>query len=100
METKTSTELAELYGLKSSVAFNKLLVRCGILVEGARGYVLAEHLRGRGYACAVTQRFFLPSGVRASRKRGAWTPDGCELIRAHLLRLGICPASERKSLFT
>lgn len=100
METMTSTQMADLYGLKSSVAFNKLLVRCGILIDTVKGYVLAYHLRGRGYACAVTQWFFLPNGTKASKKRGAWTDRGCQLIHDHLQRLGIHPVSEQRDLFT
>lgn len=99
METMTSTQMADLYGLKSSIAFNKLMVRCGILVDTVKGYVLAESFRGQGYTTAVTQWFFLPNGAKASKKRGAWTEKGCQLIHDRLQRLGILPLDEQHDLF-
>ena len=95
----TSTQMADLYGLKSSIAFNKLMARCGILVNTVKGYVLAESFRGQGYMTAVTQWFFLPNGGKASKKRGAWTEKGCQLIHDRLQRLGILPLDEQHDLF-
>ena len=99
MQTMTSTQMAALYGLKSSFAFNKLMVRCGILVHTTTGYVLAEALRGQGYVTTVTSWFFLPSGIKASKKKAAWTGKGRLLIQRHLRRLGIVPPSEQATLF-
>lgn len=99
METMTSTQMANLYGLKSSVAFNKLMVRCGILVETEKGCVLASHLRGQDYVTVVTQWFFLPNGMKASKKRAAWTGKGRLFIQRHLRRIGIVPKDEQRDIF-
>ena len=95
----TSTQMAKLYGLKSPIAFNKLMVECGILINTTKGYVLAQQLRGRGYVTAITAWFFLPSGIKASKKKSAWTESGQQLIRRHLRRLGIVPTEEQPDLF-
>lgn len=100
MESLTSTQMAQRYGLKSSVAFNKLMCQCGILVDTSKGYVLATHLRDQGLVTAVTAWFFLPSGIKASKKRAAWTQKGQQLIHAHLMRLGIVPLDEQRDLFS
>lgn len=99
METMTSAQMARLYGLKSSVAFNKLMCQCGILVDTNEGYVLSEKLRGQGYVTTVTSWFFLPSGIKASKKRAAWTGKGRLFIQRHLHRLGIVPPEEQPTLF-
>ena len=96
----TATQMASLYGLKSSIAFNKLMVKCGILVDSNKGYVLAEQLRNKGLVAPVTAWFFLPSGIKASKKRAAWTEKGQQMIRQHLFRLGIVPPAEQTDLFS
>ncbi len=100
MNNKTSSQMAELYGLPSSTAFNKLLARCGILIHNEKGYVIAETLSGQGYATTVTCWFFLPSGQKASKKRAAWTEKGQALIHQRLGRLGIVPKDQQRKLFT
>ena len=99
METMTSTQMAQLYGLPSSTAFNMLLLRCGILIHTNDGFVLSENLRGQGYTTNVTSWFFLPSGIKASKKRAAWTGKGRLFIQRHLHRLGIVPPEEQPTLF-
>ena len=99
METMTSKQMAELYGLKSSTAFNNLMKRCGILHHTDKGYVLAPALRNQGFDTAITEWFYLPNGFKASKKRAAWTPKGRLFIQRHLHRLGIMPPAEQTSLF-
>ena len=96
----TSSQMDDLFVLKSSTAFNKLMVRCGILQHTDKGYVLAPTLRNQGYDTAVTAWFFLPNGAKASKKRAAWTPKGRLLIQRHLHRLGIMPPAEQTALFS
>ena len=99
METKNATQMANLYGLKSSVAFNKLLVKCGLLIATDKGYVLAENLRELGLTTTVEASYFLPNGIRATKKRSAWTEKGQQFIHKHLSRIGIIPVSEQRDLF-
>ena len=100
METKTSTQMATIYGMKSSIAFNKVLVKCGILKTVPGGhYVLADSLRGKGLMVAIDTHFFLPSGIRATKKKAAWTESGQQYVRQRLARLGILPAGEQVDLF-
>ena len=99
METKTATQMANLYGLKSSIAFNKLMVRCGILKDTVKGYVLADSLHGRGLIAVIDAHYFLPNGFRATKKRAAWTESGQHFIRQHLGRIGIVPVNEQQDLF-
>ena len=99
MEIKTATQMATLYGLKSSTAFNKLLTECKVLRCTNDGFVLDESLRGKGYATVISQPYFLPSGIRATKKRSAWTPEGQQFIRQRLGRIGIVPVSEQTDLF-
>ena len=101
MEIKTSAQMATIYGLKSSVAFNKLMVRCGILkaVSGGK-YVLEDNMRGWGYSTVIEVPYFLPNGIRATKKKSAWTENGQHFIRKRLGRIGIVPANERTDMFT
>lgn len=92
--------MASIYGLKSSQAFNKLMARCGVLVDTVNGYVLAEALRGRGYSVIVEVPYFLPNGIRATKKRSAWTEKGQQYIRQRLGRIGIIPADEQTDMFS
>lgn len=91
--------MADLYGMKSSVAFNKLLVSCGLLIHTAKGFVLAEALRELGLTAAVEVPYFLPNGIRASKKKSVWTEKGQQYIHKRLARIGIVPASEQRDLF-
>ena len=100
MDIKTSTEMAELYGLKSSISFNKLLAKCGLLIQTENGFVLNESLRGHGYVCVIDKAYFLPNGIRATKKKSAWTESGQQFIRQHLGRIGILPTNEQSDLFT
>lgn len=100
MENKTSTQMATIYGMKSSIAFNKVLVKCGLLVHTDNGYVLADCMRGQGYATVINASYFLPSGIRATKKKSAWTAKGQEFIRQRLGRIGIVPAKEQTDMFT
>ena len=99
METKNATQMASVYGLKSPQAFNKLLAKCGVLVESIHGYVLADNLRGRGYSTVVEEHYFLPNGFRATKKKSVWTERGQTYIRQRLGRIGIVPNSEQTGLF-
>ena len=99
MNTKTATQMATIYGLKSSVAFNKMMVRCGVLSMTSKGYVLNDSLRGRGYITVIESPYFLPNGIRATKKRAAWTESGQHFIRQHLGRIGIIPANEQADIF-
>lgn len=92
--------MARIYGLKSSVAFNKLLVKCGVLTDTNKGYVLAESLRGQGYTTVINKPYFLPNGIRATKKRSAWTESGQQFIRQRLGRNGIVPVSEQQNIFS
>ncbi len=99
MQAMTATQMAQLYGMKSSTAFNKVLVECKVLCRTNDGFVLSESLRGKGYATVISQPFFLPSGIRATKKRSAWTPEGQLFIRQRLARIGIYPAGEERDIF-
>lgn len=99
METMTATQMASLYGLPSSIAFNKLLTRCGLLTHTDKGYVLASDYQGQDLTTTVTAWYWLPSGVKASKKKAAWTVKGQQVIRQRLGRLGILPPSEQLTLF-
>lgn len=99
METKTATQMAKDYGLKSSVAFNKLLVKCGILRHTDKGYFLADGLRHLGMVDVVEVSFFMPNGFKATKKKAVWNSIGQQYIGKTLLRHGILPISERKDLF-
>lgn len=99
METKSAKQMANLYGLKSSVAFNKLLVKCGLLITTNKGYVLAENLRALGLTATVEASYFLHNGIRATKKRSAWTEKGQQFIHKRLSRIGIVPTSEQRDLF-
>lgn len=101
MENKTSTQMATIYGMKSSVAFNKVLAKCGILRAVSGGhYVLADSLRDKGLTVAIDTHFFLPSGIRATKKKSAWTDKGQRFLRQRLGRIGIVPTNERNDLFS
>ena len=99
MQTMTASQMAELYGMKSSTAFNKLLTECKVLRRTDKGFVLDESLRGKGYSIVISQPYFLPSGIRATKKRSAWTPEGQSFIRRRLGRIGIFPAGEERDIF-
>lgn len=99
MNYKSATQMAKDYGMKSSVAFNKVLVKCGVLVSTDKGYCLADGLHGRGLAAVIDVPYFLPNGLRASRKKAVWTEAGQAYLRQRLMRLGIVPTSERTDLF-
>ena len=92
--------MATVYGLKSSIAFNKLLVKCGVLkaVSGGR-YVLAEALHGQGMTTVIDTYYFLPNGIRATKKKSAWTEKGQQYVHQRLARLGILPVGEQTDLF-
>lgn len=98
-ETMTATQMAQLYGMKSSTAFNKLLTECKVLRHTDKGFILDDSLQGKGYATVISQPYFLPSGIRATKKRSAWTPEGQQFIRQRLGRIGIVPVSEQTDLF-
>lgn len=99
----SATQMAEVYGLKSAVAFNKLMVKCGILQVGAKGYVIAEKMRAKAEASTwmkpIEKPYFLPNGIRATKKVAAWTEAGQGMIRSVLLHHGIVPVAEQVSLF-
>jgi len=100
MEAKTATQMATIYGMKSSVAFNKMLVKCGLLVHTAKGYQLSGPMKGWGFTTVVEVPYFLPNGIRATKKKAAWTESGQQFIRQHLGRIGIMPVNERNDIFT
>lgn len=100
METKTATQMATIYGMKSSVTFNKVLMKCGIINHTDKGYVLDSSLRGRGYIAVVDAAYFLPNGIRATKKKAVWTEEGQQFIRQRLGRIGIVPISEQSNMFT
>lgn len=99
METMSATQMANAYGLKSSIAFNKLMVKCGVLINAGNGYTLAEALRGRGFVAVIDTHFFLPSGIKATKKKAVWTKAGQEYIKKILFHHGIVPVDEQKDLF-
>lgn len=100
MTTMTATQMATVYGLKSPQAFNKLMAKCGVLVDTVKGYVLAEALRGRGYSAVIDQPYFLPNGIRATKKKAVWTEKGQQFVRTRLGRIGITPVTEHTDIFT
>ena len=89
----TATQMAQLYGMKSSTAFNKLLTECKVLRHTDKGFILDDSLQGKGYTTVV-------SGIRASKKRSAWTSEGQQFLRQRLGRIGIFPADEQKDIFS
>ena len=95
----SATQMAGIYGLKSSVAFNKLMVKCGILNDTNKGYVLAADLRGRGLTAVITSPYFLPNGIKAFKKKAVWTEEGQTYVRKTLIHHGIAPVGEQKGLF-
>lgn len=99
METKTATQMATIYGMKSSTAFNKILVKCGLLVHTSKGYQLSVPMRGWGFTTTIEVPYFLPNGIRATKKKSAWTESGQRFIRQHLGRLGIVPVNEQTDMF-
>ena len=99
MATKSATQMATLYGLKSSVAFNKLMVNCGLLIRTDAGYYLADSLKNLGLVTVIDMPYFLPNGIRATKKKAVWTEKGQEYIRQRLGRIGIIPTSEQTDLF-
>lgn len=100
METMTATQMAKLYGMKSSTAFNKMLTKCKVLRHTDKGFILDDSLQGKGYTTVVCQPYFLPSGIRASKKRSAWTSEGQQFIRQRLGRIGIFPADKQRDIFS
>ena len=100
MEYKTATQMATIYGMKSPQAFNKLLAQCGVLTNTIKGYVLADSLRGQGYTIVIDKPYFLPNGIKATKKKSAWTESGQQFIRQRLGRLGIVPLSDQRDMFT
>lgn len=99
MATKNATQMAKLYGLKSSVAFNNLLVKCGLLIHTVKGYVLADSLRNQQLTDVAESPFFLPNGIKATKKKSVWTEKGQQYIYQRLSRIGIVPTSEQNDLF-
>lgn len=99
MDTMTATQMATVYGMKSPQAFNKLMVKCGVLVGTVKGYVLAESLRGQGYTAVVDAHYFLPNGFKATKKKAVWTEKGQQYVRQRLGRIGIVPVSEQRDIF-
>ena len=100
MDTKTATQMAGVYGMKSSVAFNKMLCKCGVLKETAKGYTLADSLHGQGYVAVIDAAYFLPNGIRATKKKAVWTEKGQQFLRQRLGRIGIVPKNEQLDMFT
>lgn len=99
MNYKSATDMARAYGLKSAVAFNKLLVRCGVLLHTDNGYQLANGLRQQGLVAAVDVQYFLPNGMRATKKKAVWTEAGQAYLHRRLGTIGIMPVSETQDLF-
>lgn len=91
--------MAMLYGMKSAIAFNKLLVKCGLLQDTSKGYVLAERLRNLGLTAVIDSPFRLPNGVNAIYKKAVWTARGQEYVRRCLGHFGIWPVGEQRDLF-
>lgn len=100
MTTMTATQMATVYGLKSPQAFNKLMEKCGVLVKNDNGYFLTEHLHGCGYTAVIDQPYFLPNGIRTTKKKAVWTEKGQQFVRARLGRFGITPVNEHTDIFT
>ncbi len=100
MEAKTATQMATIYGMKSSVAFNKMLVKCGLLIHTSKGYQLSVPMRGWGFTTVIEVPYFLPNGIRTTKKRAAWTESGQQFIHKRLGRIGIMPVNERNDIFT
>ena len=99
METMTATQMANVYGLKSAQAFNKLMEKCHVLRSTDKGYVLADDLKGMGLVVAIDAHYFLPNGFRATKKKAVWTEKGQAFIRQRLGRIGIVPANEQTDIF-
>lgn len=99
MAIMSATQMANLYGMKSSVAFNKLLVNCGLLIHTSAGYCLANDLKDQGMVAVIDAPYFLPNGIKATKKKAVWTEKGQEYIHQRLGRIGIVPASEQRDLF-
>ena len=99
MTYKSATQMAKDYGMKSPVAFNKVLEKCGVLVYTNKGYCLADDLHGRGLAAVIDVPYFLPNGLRVSKKKAVWTEQGQRYLHQRLSRLGIVPTSEKRDLF-
>lgn len=99
MATKSATQMANLYGMKSSVAFNKVLVNCGLLVDTNAGYCLADSLKNLGLVAVIDYSYFLPNGIKATKKKAVWTEKGQEYIRQRLGRIGIVPTTDQLDLF-
>ena len=91
--------MADLYGMKSSVSFNKLLVNCGLLIHTSAGYCLADSLKNLGLVAIIDAPYFLPNGIKATKKKAVWTEKGQEYIHQRLGRIGIVPTSEQRDLF-
>lgn len=100
METKTASQMATIYGLKSSIAFNKMLVKCGLLTKTDKGYILSKPMQGWGFTTVIEVPYFLPNGFRATKKKSVWTESGQHFIYQHLARIGILPVSEQRDMFT
>lgn len=100
METKSATQMATIYGMKSSTAFNKMLEKCGIINHTSKGYVLDNSLRGCGYIAIIDKAYFLPNGIRATKKKAVWTEKGQQFIRQRLGRIGIVPVNEQTDMFS
>lgn len=96
----TATQMATVYGLKSPQAFNKLMVKCGVLKHNDNGYCLADNLQGQGLVAAIDHYYFLPSGFKASKKQAVWTEKGQAFVRHRLGRIGIVPVGEQIDIFT
>ena len=93
--------MATAYGMKSSVAFNKILVKCGILKKCAGGsYSLSEDYHSQGLSAVIEVPYFLPNGIKAFKKKSVWTEKGQDCIRKKFTRLGICLKSEQIDLFS
>lgn len=99
-QTMTATQMAELYGMKSSIAFNKVLTECKVLRHTDKGFVLDDSLQGKGYTTAVSRPCFLPNGFCVEKKKSVWTEKGQAYIRLRLGRIGIVPVSEQKDMFS
>lgn len=99
METKSASQMATIYGLKSPQAFNKLLTKCCVLKATDKGYVLSEELRGKGYTAVVEASYFLPNGFKGTSKRMVWTELGQNYVKKTLAHHGVIPVSEQKDLF-
>lgn len=99
MTTKNATQMAEAYGLKSPIAFNKLMVKCGVLQHTDKGYVLSEEFRGLGLIDVIDYPYWLPNGIKATKKKAVWNEEGQAFVRGVLAHHGIVPVSEQTSLF-